>query len=820
MDFSSDNAKELSFSDKIKLYSIIILKKISIYLLIFITAFSIEKLLYTILLYFLYFSLLTIAFQIFLHLLLLRYLILKVAFAGLSFFISRNIQYKRGKMQASYLYKELIILKSSFDLLFDELKPVEEIKHFYTLHINIKNSLNMINHFWQIFQKMKEKFNELTTDQNIFYENISELKILLEKSGLLKFLNDIIVKLRGEKIINMNDLSEEETVKLIQRKNTIKKYLIPKANNYINNLITQLEDYIGEKYPSYSPRYIRNYFLNMLFASLHQFDVELDSYYIYEQKYLITKDGKTKLDYIIIKNNTGKKQKIKKLMIISGPNAEPYQIYARNLPFDIYLNKGIDILCWNYRGYGFSTGKANYDNLREDIMEIYQEIKKSNIYDKIGVHGFSIGGIPSCHLAANIKDIKLLVSDRNFGQIEYIAKNCYLGNYLVFLYKLLFMQNSRNVENYLNAKCIKILLNDPCDEIVTEEGALKTMISEKLCKEFISKINFDDNIIELDNFENEEDTLEDTNISINNTYNNNQIEVEDDFVNNNDINSKNNNINKNISLNIYNKSNYNLINGKKYEKIKEKTLSMLDILLSSEKNDFILTLINITKFLNSEKSSEIIQSNILDFINIKISSILQNFTSAGDTLYRITKINDNKYNQNLFIDNFFNNLFIWGTYDKLDDYGSIYNSTELIETMLNKIINFINSFLNFEEIKNNKNLEIIKNIEMFYNYLIIIKNNIKLIAIKSSEGFIFLNEKEKYENELIKLGRGNLITLSCGHNGLLSEEENIVLKYYLNKSELFLIDKEDKNINNDIINNEIEDLDSSFSELSKTLNKN
>ena len=169
MDSSLDNNKDLSFSEKIKTYSIFILKKISIYLLILIIAYIIEYLLYKFLLQILKFLLLSIIFQIILHLLFLRYLILKVAFAGLSFFITRNIQYKRGKMQASYLYRELLILKSSFALLFDELKPIEEIKYFYTLQRNIKSSFIVIKHFYYIFHKMKEKFNELTIDQNNFY---------------------------------------------------------------------------------------------------------------------------------------------------------------------------------------------------------------------------------------------------------------------------------------------------------------------------------------------------------------------------------------------------------------------------------------------------------------------------------------------------------------------------------------------------------------------------------------------------------------------------------------------------------------------------
>ena len=100
--------------------------------------------LYRILTYLLHFSFLSIPFQIILHLLLLRYLVLKVAFAGLSFFISRNIQYKRGIIQATYILKELNILKSSFSLLFDDSKPVEEIKYFFILQRNIKNSILII----------------------------------------------------------------------------------------------------------------------------------------------------------------------------------------------------------------------------------------------------------------------------------------------------------------------------------------------------------------------------------------------------------------------------------------------------------------------------------------------------------------------------------------------------------------------------------------------------------------------------------------------------------------------------------------------------
>ena len=809
---TSDN-NTMPLSSKIKLVIIYLLKKffliLSIYLL--------EKLIYIILLSILHFSFVAIPFQIFLHLLLIRYLVLQVVFAGLSFFISRNIQYERGKRQASVIYKELMVLKSSFILMFDEIKPVEELRHFNTLQRNIKNSDIIIKRFFEIFYRMKQKFNTLTYDQNIFYENISNLKNSLEKSQTLDFLNDVIKKLREEKVTNINDLSLKDKNEIIDKKKNIKKLIESNAFTNINNLIAQLSDYLGENINLLSYRYFRNFFSNLLFSSLHQYDIELSYYFIFQQKSLITKDG-NKIDYIIINHNTGIKQKIKKLMIMCGPNADPYQIFARNLPIDIYLNKGIDVLCWNYRGYGFSTGKADFNNLREDVMDVYTEIQKNYNYEKIGVHGISLGGIPACYLAGNSKDIKLLVSDRNFGQIDYIAKNHYLGKYLLFLYKLLFMQNSRNVEDYLNANCTKIILNDPCDEIVTEGAALKTLISEKLCNEYIHAKTLNNDLVEMKNLESF-DTLETNN---NDNYIDNQIEIEDD---------DNNNSSTDISLNVNNKTNYNLIiqNIRNSNLISDnkrengEILTILDILLSKEKNRFISSIIKISEFLKTEDVSKIsIQPNIIGFIKEKISKILRNFTSSGDILYRICEINNSKYNQNLFIENFFNNLFIWGTYDKLDDYGSIYHSTEFIGMMIEKNIKDLNSFLKSETLNNYKSTEIISNINLFYNDLILVQKNMKFLLIKAGKEYVYLNDGEKYENELIKLGRGNLVSLFCGHNGQLSEEENIVFKYYLNKSDLFIFDDNgDINTSPNKIMAEnyednkidIEELDTSFSGL-------
>ena len=812
-----EGEKTMSFCERIKKYPLFYLAIFFLILIIITIVLFIEKLLFMIINIIFYFWFISVFIQIILHLCLLRYLVLKIAFPGSSFILSRTMSYKRGIREAIYIFNEIETIKSAIDLIFNKEKPVKELKHLLAIQRKVKTAYTVIKNFFKIFMKMKIKFKELTYDQEIFYQNLTNLYNSFEQSEILKLLNDVIKQIREEKVFTIEQLSSIEKEKFYNEKKESEKY-IDTMNNSLNLMITQIRDYIGEDYCICSPRYIRNIFRNYLFASLQQFHVELEDYFLYEEKKLKTKDGNI-LEYIIIKNNDGKEGNNNKLMIINGPNAEPYQIFSRNILLGKYLSKGIDVLCWNYRGFGFSTGKANFDNIKSDIVEIYEEIQKLKIYKTIGVLGISIGGVPCCYLANQKKDICLLISDRNFGQIESIAKRYSLGKYLIILYKFLFIPSSRNVENYMDSNALKILLNDPKDDIVVEEGSLKTSLAEEFCNKYLEvnkqiisnsisndiSINNSDNSIELETI----DTLDDSNNSILSNLNLKKKKSKDNLLNDVIITTSINN----------------------YEIKKEKNKTALDVILSNEKDKFINCLINISKALTNEKlnlnnnnicnkisklfkKSKIEKEEeysslkeeelgnslgLIDFIRNKMTSCLKKFKSAGDDLCHLTT-KKSRYNQNLFIENFFNNLFIWGTYDKRDDFGSIYHSTEYIDFMISNVISMLNLFLSSQEIISFKNIKIIKDIESFYNYLIKIKNNMRFLGIKNGNIFVSLNDGDNYEKELIKLGRGNFVWINCGHNGIPSLEENMVFKHFLKQSDLYKIDiQEGKNKkNNDI----------------------
>jgi dipeptidyl aminopeptidase/acylaminoacyl peptidase len=87
-------------------------------------------------------------------------------------------------------------------------------------------------------------------------------------------------------------------------------------------------------------------------------------------------------------------------MIICGPNAAPFELFAySNRWIDFYIDSGINVFLWNYRGFGDSKGSINYENMRNDAECVADFLKKYYKFNKIGVHGISIGGIPACHIA-------------------------------------------------------------------------------------------------------------------------------------------------------------------------------------------------------------------------------------------------------------------------------------------------------------------------------------------------------------------------------------------------------------------------------------
>jgi hypothetical protein len=138
--------------------------------------------------------------------------------------------------------------------------------------------------------------------------------------------------------------------------------------------------------------------------------------------------------------------------MITSPNA-----YWLNF----FLKREINVVCWNYRGYGESSlgcfeSLDPYKSKRDAERVIAFVVNKLRIKGKIGVYGRSIGGLAACHLANMYKDL-----------VEVTESKCH-GWQTKLIFKMFTCTwKCHNANNYVNADdCYKIITCDPLDDTV------------------------------------------------------------------------------------------------------------------------------------------------------------------------------------------------------------------------------------------------------------------------------------------------------------------------------------------------------------------
>lgn len=561
-------------------------------------------------------------------------------------------------------------------------------------YINILDIYERINLMIYLFYEMKKRYG-LSKYQEKFYNSCVIWRKHFNQFKVIKYFEE------NKKYIENNDTN----CNILFNKNLV---ILILDSNFI---IKIADDFLCDEYHILSFKKIFNYSFNDTFCSENQFKTEFCLKFKENFNKFITKDNKV-IDYIIIdsnkinnkKNNKDnninqtedesiittsissinddnynyKKEKNEKNIIIyCNPNSMIYQFFSPD-KYNFFYQGNCDILFYNYRGYGSSDAFSNFDNIKSDILELYDEIKSWNRYNKIGVYGYSIGGIPATHLAKN-RNIDLLISDRNFANLGNIAEIYPFGCILKLLCKILYIDRISNDMNYLftkNIECIKIILCDSMDEVVVNNGSIKSAISRYILKNKNKK----ENILEL---------------------------FFDDY----------------------------------------------------EKNVFINSLISIGNFFELNKT---FMDNL--FI-IYLKQFYECFSFGSEDLYKYYKMKTKRL-KIFYIKNFFNNFFIWGTKNNLENKeknylydinNNIYYINKAIDT-LNILQNMKN---NLSELNEDEN--ILNDIKMVKDGIIRMKNNMDNIKINDN------------------INKGYLIRLKYGHNVILKGTEEKILVKILQK---------------------------------------
>lgn len=86
-----------------------------------------------------------------------------------------------------------------------------------------------------------------------------------------------------------------------------------------------------------------------------------------------------------------------------------------------FVQFGYDVLIYDYRGYGKSTGNRSEKALHQDARHIYDELKKEWNEEEIVLYGRSLGSGMACHLAAH-NHAKLLILETPFYSLQSMAR--------------------------------------------------------------------------------------------------------------------------------------------------------------------------------------------------------------------------------------------------------------------------------------------------------------------------------------------------------------------------------------------------------------
>lgn len=84
-----------------------------------------------------------------------------------------------------------------------------------------------------------------------------------------------------------------------------------------------------------------------------------------------------------------------------------------------FLNKQINCLVWNYRGYGRTKGSLDPEDFKGDAEQVLAFLKlKIGVKGKIGVYGRSLGCVAVSHLQDKVD---LAIADRGFCDLWTLA---------------------------------------------------------------------------------------------------------------------------------------------------------------------------------------------------------------------------------------------------------------------------------------------------------------------------------------------------------------------------------------------------------------
>jgi fermentation-respiration switch protein FrsA (DUF1100 family) len=126
-----------------------------------------------------------------------------------------------------------------------------------------------------------------------------------------------------------------------------------------------------------------------------------------------------KLNALWFSDSTSTSQKGQAVLFFHG-NRDNLARWGREYA-ERFTSKGYNVLMYDYRGYGKSTGERSEDALHRDAQHLYDFLKKQFSEDSIVVYGYSLGTGMASRIAANNRP-KLLILEAPYVSMPTLGR--------------------------------------------------------------------------------------------------------------------------------------------------------------------------------------------------------------------------------------------------------------------------------------------------------------------------------------------------------------------------------------------------------------
>lgn len=211
----------------------------------------------------------------------------------------------------------------------------------------------------------------------------------------------------------------------------------------------------------------------------------------YEEISFVTEDNLTLRGWFI--PHSGKND-VKTIIFLHGYPADKGNI----LPTISFLNKDYNLFLFDFRYFGESEGHYSTAGAKEvkDVKAAVEFLKRRGI-NEVGVWGFSMGGATALMAASQIPEIKAIVSEASYAELDQMTYALYqlpilkypLGWLTSFWAKVFMGISTKDVSPYKSAKGLDLpilIIHSRNDEIIPFDNALllQNALKEKPLAEF------------------------------------------------------------------------------------------------------------------------------------------------------------------------------------------------------------------------------------------------------------------------------------------------------------------------------------------------